>query len=99
MSILAMNLTVLVCAAGAMMGLFSLAFLDHCPPGSCSAAGAVTAAVGTVAIAGLLGFTGMILTIVRLATRKPGWPFALGTLAGCVAVFVLGALAYTVAVG
>lgn len=94
-----MILTVLVCAAGAMMALFSMAFLDYCPPGSCSAAGAVTAAVGTVMVAGLLGFAGIILTIVRLATRKPGWPSALGTLAGCVAVFVLGAMAYIVAVG
>jgi hypothetical protein len=98
-SIVVMIITVLVCAAGAMMGLLSLAFLDHCPPGSCSPTGAVSAAFGTVALAVLAGVTGIILTIVRLANRKPGWPFALGTLAACLGIFLLGAMAYSMAVG
>lgn len=94
-----MVLTVLVCGAGGVMGFFSLAFLDYCPEATCSANAAVSAVMATVAIAGLIGVGGLILTIARLAARKRGWPFALGTLAGCVAVFFLGSIAYTVAVG
>ena len=97
-SIIVMILTVIACGGGAVMGLFSVAFLDYCPPESCSADGAVTAALATVAIAGLIGLTGLILTIVRLTTRKTAWQFAVGTLAAVVAVFFLGALAYTAAV-
>jgi uncharacterized membrane protein HdeD (DUF308 family) len=52
----------------------------------------------TVAIAALVGLTGIITTIVRLATRKRAWPFAVGALATCVAVFLMGALAYVGAV-
>lgn len=93
-----MVLTVLAVGAGTVMGVFSLAFLDHCPPATCSVDGAVTASMTTVAAAGLLAVAGIVTTIVRLATRKPAWPFAVGTLALCLGVFVLGALAYTVAV-
>ena len=97
-SIIVMILTVLACGGGAIMGLFSVAFLDYCPPESCSADRAVTAAIGTVAAAGLIGMAGLILTTVRLTTRKSGWPFAVGTLAAVIAVFFLGAFAYTAAV-
>lgn len=93
-----MVLTVLAVGAGTVMGVFSLAFLDHCPPATCSVDGAVTASMTTVAAAGLLAVAGIVTTIVRLAARKPAWPFAVGTLALCLGVFVLGALAYTVAV-
>ena len=80
------------------MGLFSLAFLDNCPPESCSVDGAVTAVMGTLAIAALVGLVGLILTIVRLTARKTAWQFAVGTLTACVAVFFFGAIAYTAAV-
>lgn len=93
-----MVLTVLVCGGAGVMGLFSLAFLDYCPPESCSVDGAVTTVMGTLAIAALVGLVGLILTIVRLTARKTAWPFAVGTLASCVAVFFLGAVAYTAAV-
>ncbi len=97
-SILLIVLTVLTVGAGALMGVFSLAFLDNCPTATCSVDGAVTASMTTVAVAGGVGFAGIVTTIVRLATRKRAWPFAVGTLAGCVAVFFVGALAYTGAV-
>lgn len=97
-SIIVMVLTVLVCGAGAFMGLFSLAFLDYCPPESCSVDGAVTSVMATVAIAALIGLAGVIVTIIRLTTRKRAWPFAVGTLATCIAVFFLGVFAYTAAI-
>ena len=97
-SILLIVLTVLTVGAGALMGLFSLTFLDHCPPATCSVDGAVTASMTTVAIGAPVGFAGIVTTIVRLATRKRAWPWAVGTLAACAAVFVVGAFVYTGAV-
>lgn len=97
-SIVAMVATVLVVGAGAVMGFFSLAFLDHCPPATCSIDGAVTASMTTVAVAGLTAVAGLIVAVVRLVRRRTAWPFAVGTLVLCVAVFFLGALAYTAAV-
>lgn len=94
-----MLVTLVAVCGGALMALFSLAFLDHCPPGSCSVEGAVTAAMMAVVIAGFVAVAGIITTIVRLATRTRAWPFALGTLALCVGVFFLGGVAYTLAVG
>lgn len=97
-SIIAMIITVLVGGAGAVMGLLSLAFLDNCPPESCSVNGAVTAVMTTVAVAGIVGAAGLILTIVRLSARKTAWPLAVGTLATCIAIFAIGAVALTAAV-
>jgi hypothetical protein len=53
-SVAALTLTVLVGAVGAAGGLFSLAFLDYCPPESCSANGAATAVLGSVLIVSAL---------------------------------------------
>ena len=97
-SVLLMVVTVLTVGAGAMMGVFSVAFLDHCPAPRCSAEGAVTASMTTVAVAALVGLAVIITTIVRLSRRKRAWPFAVGTLAALMAVFFLGGLAYTAAV-
>lgn len=97
-SVVVMVVTVLGVGAGAFMGLFSVAFLDHCPPATCSADGAVTASLSAVVIAGLVAAAGIVTTIVRLATRKAAWPFAVGTLVLCVGVFLLGAIAYMAAV-
>lgn len=97
-SVIVTVLTVLIGAAGAVMGLFSLAFLDHCPPATCSVDGAVTTATATVGIAGLAGVSGSVVTIIRLVAHKKAWPFAVGTLAVVLAVFFLGTIAYTAAV-
>ncbi len=97
-SVLLIVATVLTVGAGSFMGVMSLAVLDHCPPKTCSVEGAVTASMTTVAIAALVGLAGIITTIVRLSRRKRGWPFAVGTIIACMAVFFIGALAYTAAV-
>jgi hypothetical protein len=93
-----MVVTVLIVCFGAVMGFLSLAFLDHCPPATCSVGGAVTASMTTVGIAGLTAVAGIITTIVRLVNRKVSWPFAVGTLALCVAIFFFGAIAFQAAV-
>lgn len=97
-SVIVLVLTVVIGGAGAVMSLFSLAFLDYCPPATCSVDGAVTAVLMTIAVAALTGLTGLIVTIIRLGQRKAAWPFAAGTLAVCVLVFLCGAIAYTAAV-
>jgi hypothetical protein len=97
-SIVALVLTVVIGGIASLMSLSGLAFLDRCPPSTCSPEGAVTAVMTAILMAALVGLIGMILTIVRLASRKPAWPFAVCTLAAVVGVFVLGAIGYGAAV-
>src|ERR1700694_434581 len=98
-SITALTLTVLLGVGAAVTGLFSLAFLDYCPPESCSADGAVTAVATALLIAALVGTAGLIITIVRLTRRKPAWPFAVATLVACTVVVLIGGIGYAGAVG
>ncbi len=98
-SILALSATLIVGAAGAVMGVFSLAFLDYCPPQSCSVDGAVTVVLTTIVVAGLTGLAGLVLTVIRIRKRTSAWPYAAGTLALVIAVLFFGALAYTRVVG
>ena len=97
-SIVALVPTVLLAAAPPVLGFFSLAFLDYCPPATCSVDGAVTAVLATIAIAAVSVLTGLIITIIRLGQRKTAWPFAIGTLGLMIVVFLVGAIAYTAAV-
>ncbi len=92
-------LTAAMGAVGAVGGLFSLAFLDYCPPGSCSADGAASAVWGSVLIAVLVGLAGLVTTIVRLARRKPAWPFATATFCLCAVVLFAGLVGYVIATG
>jgi hypothetical protein len=98
-SIGALILTVAFGVVAAAMGLFSLAFLDYCPPESCSVEGAVTA-VGTALLAALaIGVVGLVVTVIQLYRRKRGWPFAVATFALCAVAVVLGGVGYAMAVG
>jgi hypothetical protein len=98
-SVAALTLTVLMGALGAVGGLFSLAFLDYCPPESCSADGAASAVLGSVLIAAVVGLAGLTVTIIRLVRRKPGWPFAVATFCICAVVLGTGLVGYIVATG
>jgi hypothetical protein len=99
LSIGALVLTVAIGVIAAAMGLFLLAFLDYCPPESCSAEGAVTAVGTALLIAFGIGVAGLLVTVVQLIRRKPGWPFAVGTLALCSVAIFLGGVGYAAAVG
>ncbi|MFG1932818.1 hypothetical protein ACGFK1_19560 [Mycobacterium sp. NPDC048908] len=98
-SIVVLVMTVAFGVLAATMGLFLLAFLDHCPPETCSVDGAVSA-VGTtlLAVCGI-GVVGMVVTVIQLYRRKPGWPFAVATLLLCGVAVVLGGVGYSIAVG
>lgn len=91
--------TVMFGVAAAGMGVFSLAFLDNCPPESCSAEGAATAVWTALLAAFAIGVLGVVVTVVALYRRKPGWPFAVATFGLCVLAVVLGAVGYATAVG
>lgn len=98
-SITAVTLTVLLGAAAAFFGLFSLAFLDSCPAATCSVEGAVNAVVTALLVAAGIGVLGIVVTVVQLVRRQRAWPFAVATLVLCaVAVFVGGA-GYVASVG
>src|SRR3954469_25129193 len=98
-SIGALVLTVAFGAVAAVMGLFSLAFLDSCPPETCSAEGASTA-VGTALLAAFaIGIVGLVVTVIQLVRGKTAWPFAVGALVWCVIAVGLGGVGYAMAVG
>ena len=98
-SIIALVLTALLGAAAAFFGIFSLAFLDSCPPATCSVEGAVTAVMIALGIAAVIGVVGVVVTVVQLIRRKRSWPFAVGTLALCTITVILGGVGYGLAVG
>jgi hypothetical protein len=98
-SLTALALTAVVIAGAAFLGLFSLAFLDYCPPESCSAEGAGTAVITAVIVALAIAAIGLTATVIQLFRRRRAWPFAVGALGLCVIAFVVGGLGYITAVG
>jgi hypothetical protein len=98
-SIGALILTVAFGVVAAAMGLFSLAFLDSCPPETCSAEGAATAVWIALLAALAIGVVGLVVTVIQLVRRKPGWPFAVATFVLCVIAVVAGGVGYAMAVG
>jgi len=92
-------LTLALGVVAAAMGLFSLAFLDYCPPESCSAEGAVTAVGTALLIAFAIGIVGLVVTVIQLVRRKLAWPFAVGTLMLCAIAVFFGGVGYAAAVG
>jgi hypothetical protein len=97
-SIGAIILTVAFGVVAAAMGLFSLAFLDYCPPESCSAEGAATAVSIALLAAFAIGVVGLAVP-QNAYRRKPGWPIAVATFALCALAVVLGNIGYAIAAG
>ena len=98
-SVAVLVLTVLFGAVAAFLGLFSLAFLDHCPPATCSVDGAVNAVFTSLLAAAAIGLIGLVVTVTQLVRRKTAWPFAVGTFVLCVSAVFLGGVGYSAAVG
>ncbi|MCF6385714.1 hypothetical protein L2K20_01920 [Mycobacterium sp. MBM] len=99
MSITALVLTVAGGAVAAFLGIFAMAFTDHCPPETCHVDAGVTAMFTGFTVAAVLWLAGTVLTIVRLVRRATAWPFATGTLVLCAAACLAGIGGYLVAVG
>jgi hypothetical protein len=98
-SVAVLVLTVLMGGVAVFLGVFSLAFLDHCPPPSCSVDGAVTAVFTALMVAAVIGLLGLVLTVVALVRRATAWPYAVATFALCVLTLFIGVLRYGAAVG
>jgi lysylphosphatidylglycerol synthetase-like protein (DUF2156 family) len=98
-SIGALILTVAFVVVAAAIGLFSLAFLDCCPPESCSAEGAAPAVGVALLAAFAIGVVGLVVTVIQFYRRKPGSPVAVATFDLCALAVVLGGVGYAMAVG
>ena len=98
LTVIGLVLTVLAVSVWGFMGLFLLAFLDYCPPESCSAEGAFAAVATSVVAGGVVTLVGLVVAIVRLSRRKLAWPFAAGALLLCIVAAVLGVAGYAAAV-
>jgi hypothetical protein len=98
-SVVVLVVTALFGAAASFFGFFFLAFLDSCPPETCTVEGAVTAVMGGLGTALIIGVAGLIATVVQLVRRKRGWPIAVATLVLCAVAVFLGGVGYVVAVG
>ena len=98
-SVTALVLTFAGGGVAALLGLFMLAFTDHCPPETCSISGAVTAVSTGLLAAAVVAVLGTVVTIVALVRRARAWPFAIATLVLCALACVLGLLGYAAAVG
>jgi hypothetical protein len=98
-SITAMVLTVVFAAFAAFIGIFMLAFLDTCPPATCSVEGAIGSVGGTLLITAVSGVVGITVTIIQLTRRALAWPVAVGTLVLCVLICVIGVNIFGAAVG
>jgi cytochrome bd-type quinol oxidase subunit 2 len=98
-SVVTLIFTLMLGVLAAFFGLFSVAFIDHCPPESCSAENAFAAVASALLAAVVIGVIGLVVTILRLRSRRPGWPFAIAALALCTIALILGGVGYAVAVG
>ncbi len=98
-SIAALVVAALFGAGSSVIGLFSLGFLDHCPPQTCSATGAATAVMTALIVAFVIGVLGVVITALQLFRRKRGWPVAVATLVLCVIAVACGVVGYIIAVG
>ena len=96
-TLLVIGWALLVCYA--VVGLFLLAFLDHCPPESCSTDGAVNAVfLGGLVALGLLVVL-CIVALVRLIGRRSAWWVGLIAILAVAGGGALGILRYFAAVG
>lgn len=98
-SIVALVLTFAGGGVAAFLGLFVMAFTDYCPPATCHVDVGVSTMVTGFIVAAVLGLAGSIITVIRLTTRAPAWPFAFGTLALCALACTVAIAGYIKAVG
>ena len=98
-SIVALVLTYVGGVVAAFFGLFAMAFTDYCPPVTCHIDAGINAMAAAFIAAAVVAVAGTVVTVIRLTKRNPAWPFAVGTMALCAALCVLGFGGYIAAVG
>jgi hypothetical protein len=99
LSVVLLVLAALLVAFGVLFGIFSVAFLDYCPPDRCSAGGAFAAVGIALLVAVVIVIAGLVFTILRIMRRRISWPFAAGALVLCALALLGGAGGYGLAVG
>lgn len=92
-------ISVLAAFFGAIMLLFSVAFIDHCPPETCSLDAAWLSMNAGQAFMLLSLVVGIALSIWRLVKRKIAWRIALTTLVAVILSAVLGFVAVVISAG
>ncbi|WP_224390697.1 hypothetical protein [Pseudonocardia sp. ICBG1293] len=95
----ALAVTGMLVALGVFGAVFLLAFLDYCPPQTCSSSAVLVSVGGSLVVAAAAGVAGLAMTVLRLVERRPAWPFALTTLLVVGAAVVFGAVHYASAIG
>ncbi|MEJ8282045.1 hypothetical protein [Pseudonocardia spirodelae] len=95
----ALALTGMLVALGVFGGVFLVAFLDYCPPRTCSSSAVLVSVGGAVVVAVAAGIAGLAMTVLRVVERRPAWPFALATLVVTGAAVTFGAVHYASAIG
>ena len=83
-------------ASTGMVGVASAVDCRQLRPAHCG----LPPQVGTALFAAFaIGVVGLVVTVIQLYRRKPGWPFAVATFALCALAIVLGGVGYAMAVG
>lgn len=85
--------------AAAGTELFVMAFTDYCPAATCNANNAFVSIVVALSAAAAVIVLGVLLAIIRIVRRRPGWPFAAATLLLSLVAEALGFVGYVAAVG
>ncbi|MER5671192.1 hypothetical protein [Pseudonocardia alni] len=95
----ALAVTGMLVALGVFGAVFLVAFLDYCPPRTCSSSAVLVSVGGSLVVAAAAGVAGLAMTVLRVVERRPAWPFALVTLAVTGSAVAFGAVHYASAIG
>jgi hypothetical protein len=98
-SIVMWVLSVGLIGVAAFVALFGLAFIDYCPPESCSAQGAFLSLMVAGVASIFLLLTGLTWGIVRIVERQTSWWVGLGALVLSLACWIIGFVGAAKSVG
>lgn len=95
----ALALAGILVALGVFGAVFLVAFLDHCPPRTCSSSQLFVSVGCSLVVAVAAGVAGLAMTVLRVVERRISWPFAVATLVVVGAAIAIGAADYTSVIG
>jgi uncharacterized BrkB/YihY/UPF0761 family membrane protein len=84
--------TVAAVALATLLQLFSIAFIDYCPPETCDSTAGVVSQLVVFGAMGLVALAAVVIGVVRLVRRRRAWWVALLALAVEAALWVLAQL-------
>lgn len=95
----ALALAGMLIALGVFGAVFLVAFLDYCPPKTCSSSQILVSVGCSLVVAVAAGIAGLAMTMLRIAERRISWPFAVATLVVVGTVIAIGAADHAGAFG